>query len=81
MNLKFWKKKEPSPPKRKANCEFCGKEVETDSDGPVIHIVCDIARRALHEVEQKRLAEERKQIDLIKRAIRELEEESKSSTP
>lgn len=78
---------DPTPPKpsRLVKCAICGEEAYTDiMEGPVSHIGCQVLRNAQQEVEAKQAAEDRRQIDIIKQAMRELDAERTtlaSSTP
>ncbi len=71
----------PKPPTRKVKCVWCGEEAETEDMDPThdkIHLACQIAKSALEkaktEVERKR----RGQIEIVKTAMRELEQEKQS---
>lgn len=55
----------PETPTRMAKCSYCGEEALTEvMEGAVIHLMCKTKR-------DEEMAEERKQIDLIKKALKE----------
>lgn len=74
----FWEIFFPPKPTWVGNCSSCGREVKSWDKDPDpekcsegVCIACYILAKVLHEQEQ----EERRQIELHKKAIKELEEE------
>lgn len=71
------------PPKamRQTVCEICHEPVLTDSAGKVAHLVCEIRRKTETGIAEKRQQEERRQIEIVKTAMRELRKEDAAGKP
>ena len=65
----------PELPMRVVKCIACGGDINTREEGERIHSVCALAQQTIKAAQAKHAAEERRQIDLIKKAILELKSE------
>lgn len=72
--------RQPKTPKRITQCVECGKDITTDECGPRIHLMCQIERMEKAKASELLAAQERRQIELMKTAIREIEAEKSNKS-
>jgi len=79
---KLFRLSPPKPPKpsRIVKCHFCHEDVKTDiMEGDIGHILCILAQDTIDKAKREKEAADRHQIELYKTAIREMQNEERTT--